>query len=154
MKGDCFEHYVELVQARVTRTELWDRLPAGWWAGAQGGPAWLNSPEHVRPDEPRFYERPVRLFDFPGQARMHYAVGDLRLRRVSIVLDPIPRTADGAGGALAASLLNFVSHASPNQSGCKIYGALHAHELGIQVVIDIEAVPDPEPSMEEFFIWD
>jgi hypothetical protein len=154
MRGDSFEHYVELVQARVTRTELWDRLSAGWWAGKQGGPAWLTSSEHVRPDEPRFYERPVRLFDFPGQARMHFAVGDLRLRRVTIVLDPIPMTDDGSGGALAASLLNFVSHASTGQTGCKISAGQHAHERGIQVVIDIVAMPDPEPSMEEFFIWD
>jgi|GEM_PF-3973533 len=153
MRDDLFETYVELVRARVTRPELWRRLPDGWITGARGGRAWLTSAEHVRAGEPQFYARRTQLFSYGGLARLHYAVGDPRLRRASIVFDAIPISEDGAAGAMAASLLNFISHAAADLAGCSAYGSQHITDGGIQIVVDLLPVPEAEPSMAEFFVY-
>lgn len=152
MRGDSYEHYVELVQDRVLRAELWRRFPDGWETGDEGGPSWKTSAEHVRPQEPRYYARRCRLFTFAALARFHFAVRDLRLRRISIVFDPIYVGDQDAAGSLTAALLNHISHAS-DRGRCLISGEQHLHDGGVQIVIDIEAVDDPPASMEQFFVY-
>ena len=162
MHGDSFEHYVELVQERVNRPELWRRFPKSWETGGGGGPRWATSPEHVRPNEPRYYARRCRLFSFAAWARFHFAVGDDRLRRISIVFDPISSVGGGAAD-LVATLVNFVGHSAadqlggePDRPGCRVSGEMGHCDDGLRVVIDIAAIippPDEPPSMEKYFVY-
>ena len=152
----------DFVARRVERAELFRRLPGGWVQGERGGRSWFVPPDHIREYAPRVYARPISVGGVRGQARLHLVEGDVRLRSISIAMEPLAIDAQGEGASAIAGVLNAVAstciHAMAERRDPAFVanGSLHPHDDGVQAVIDIEAVdspPEEPPSMEEFFVF-
>lgn len=156
-----FKTYVDFLARRIDRAELFQRLPDGWVQGAKGGPSWFAPSDHVREDAPRVFARPTSIGGVRGEARLHYAAGDFRLRRVTVVLAPL--SMQGPLAPSMSSIFRAIGDVTADLAAregsdlpCIISAGLHPHEDGVQPVIDIAPVaPPPEESslMEEYFVY-
>jgi hypothetical protein len=161
-EADEFTTYIDFAVRRIDRTELFRRLPDGWVEGARGGPSWFAPSDHIREDAPRVFARPTSIAGVKGVARLHYAEEDPRLRRISIVLDPLQPCATGAAASAIGSIFDLIKATADllvrdgSELVCMISCGLHPHKDGVQPVIDIVPVippPDEPPSMEQFFVY-